>query len=342
MEGGFIKREKKGDLGGEKEGKVKSNTMYKRNEEKKPGGLINKGVKMNGKLLKFFIAGFFILSTSVFAEIKVVATLPWIGDIAKQIGKEKVSVTVLVKTSQDPHYVEAKPSLIIAARKADILMYNGLDLEIGYLPVIIESSKNPSIQPGKIGNFDCSQFVTPIEKPSSVDRSMGDVHPLGNPHYHFSPSNILKVAQGMAETLGKIDPSNESYYKKNYQEFYEKWQEKTKKWKSANLAGKKFVAYHSLFSYLAKEFNFQIVGCIEAKPGIPPSSAEMQKIIETINRTKPNAILVNVYSPKRAVDFVAGKTGVKTILVPHDVGSVAGTDDWFSFMDRVISLLSEA
>lgn len=292
------------------------------------------------KLIKIF--GFlFVFAGSIFSQVKIVATLPWISSIAKDIGKEKVSVTTLVKTAQDPHYVEAKPSLIIAARKADIIMYNGLDLEIGYLPVIIESSKNPKIQPGQPGNFDCSQFVTPIEKPSSVDRSMGDIHPLGNPHYHFSPSNVLKVAKGMAERLAKIDPENESYYKKNFSEFQSRWQEKLVQWKSKNLAGKKFVSYHWLFSYLANDFGFQIVGCIESKPGIPPSSGEIQKIIETIGRTKPQAILSTVYTPKKPVEFVSGKTSLKIILMPHDVGSLPGTDDWFSFMDKVIQLLSE-
>lgn len=126
-------------------------------------------------------------ATPAFAKLNIVATLPFIGSIVKEVGKDKVDVTTLVKPSQDPHYVEAKPSMILAARKADIIMYNGLDLEIGYLPRIIESSNNPKIQPGKVGNFDCSQFVTVIEKPASVDRSMGDVHPLGNPHYLFSP-----------------------------------------------------------------------------------------------------------------------------------------------------------
>ncbi|MCM8814764.1 MAG: metal ABC transporter substrate-binding protein [Candidatus Omnitrophica bacterium] len=299
---------------------------------------------MKWKIIKTFICVFCAMAFAgnLSAEINVVATLPWIGDIAKQIGKEKVSVTTLVKTGQDPHYVEAKPGLIIAARKADIIMYNGLDLEIGYLPVIIESSKNPNIQPGKIGNFDCSKFVSPIEKPSSVDRSMGDIHPLGNPHYHFSPASILAVAKGMADTLAEIDPTNKSHYQKNYQLFYEKWQEKMAQWKSKNLVGKKFIAYHTLFSYLANEFGFQIAGCIEAKPGIPPSSGDIKKIIDTANRVKPNAILFNVYSPKKPVEFIANKTGLKTILVPHDVGSLPQTDDWFSFMDKVISLLSEA
>ena len=159
------------------------------------------------------------LTTPAFAGINVVATLPWIGSAAKEIGKDKINVTVLVKPTQDAHDIEAKPSMILAARKADIIMYDGLDLEIGYLPLIIESSKNPKLMPGQPGNFDCSQFITVLEKPTTVDRSMGDVHPLGNPHYHFSPSRVLRVAAGMARLLADSDKGNAGYYEANYQGF---------------------------------------------------------------------------------------------------------------------------
>src|SRR3990172_2818325 len=148
-----------------------------------------------------------IMTAPALAKVNVVATLPFIGSIAKEIGKDKIDITTLIKPSQDPHFAEAKPSMILAARKADIIMYNGLDLEIGYLPRIIESSNNPKIQPGKTGNFGCSQFVAAIEKPVSVDRSIGDVHPLGNPHYLFSPKNILKVAEGISTVLSELDDS---------------------------------------------------------------------------------------------------------------------------------------
>ena len=142
------------------------------------------------------------------AALNVVTTLPWIGSLAREMGKDRVTVTTLIKPSQDPHMIEAKPSMILAARKADIIMYNGLDLEIGYLPQILESARNPRIVPGKPGNLDCSQFVRVIEKPTAVDRSMGDVHPLGNPHYHFSPANMLRVAEGMASALAALDQAN--------------------------------------------------------------------------------------------------------------------------------------
>ena len=271
--------------------------------------------------------------------MNVVATLPWIGSLARELGKDKVSVTVLVKPAQDAHMIEAKPSMILAARKADIIMYDGLDLEIGYLPLIVESSKNPKIMPGQIGNFDCSQFVTVVEKPTTVDRGMGDVHPLGNPHYHFSPSNILRVAEGMSRLLAEADKANADFYLANYKAFAARMKEKEKQWHAVPLKGKKFIAYHKYFEYLAPEFGFQIVGYLEPKPGIPPSAAHIEELIQYMKNAQPAGILISpVYSLKEA-EFLSAKTGVKVIVLPHDVGSMPGTDDWFSFMDKVIESL---
>jgi zinc/manganese transport system substrate-binding protein len=271
--------------------------------------------------------------------VNIVATLPWIGSLARELGKDKVSVTVLVKPAQDAHMIEAKPSMILAARKADIIMYDGLDLEIGYLPLIVESSKNPKIMPGQIGNFDCSQFVTVVEKPTMVDRGMGDVHPLGNPHYHFSPSNILLVAEGMSHLLAEADKANADYFLDNYKAFAARMKEKEKKWHAVPLKGKKFIAYHKYFEYLAPEFGFQIVGYLEPKPGIPPSAAHIEELIQYMKNAQPAGILISpVYSLKEA-EFLSAKTGVKVILLPHDVGSMPGTDDLFSFMDKVIESL---
>jgi len=278
-------------------------------------------------------------TTPAFAGVNIVATLPWIGSLARELGKDKVSVTVLVKPAQDAHMIEAKPSMILAARKADIIMYDGLDLEIGYLPLIVESSKNPKIMPGQIGNFDCSQFVTVVEKPTMVDRGMGDVHPLGNPHYHFSPSNILLVAEGMSHLLAEADKANADYFLDNYKAFAARMKEKEKKWHAVPLKGKKFIAYHKYFEYLAPEFGFQIVGYLEPKPGIPPSAAHIEELIQYMKNAQPAGILISpVYSLKEA-EFLSAKTGVKVILLPHDVGSMPGTDDLFSFMDKVIESL---
>jgi len=280
-----------------------------------------------------------VLSSPAFAGLNVVATLPWIGSLARDIGKDKINVTVLVKPSQDAHMIEAKPSMILAARKADIIMYDGLDLEIGYLPLIIESSKNPKLMPGKIGNFDCSQFVTVLERPVTVDRSMGDVHPLGNPHYHFSPANILRVAEGMARLLVEADKANASFYEANFKTFAERMGEKERQWHALPLKGKKYIAYHKYFEYLAHEFGFQIVGYMEPKPGIPPSATHIEELIEDMKNTKPSGILITPAYSLNEATFLSTRTGVKVIVLPHDVGSMPGTDDLFSFWDKVLTSL---
>jgi len=275
-----------------------------------------------------------------FAKLNVVVTLPWIGSIVHDLGKEKISVTTLVRPNQDPHQIEAKPSMILSARKADIIMYNGLDLEIGYLPVLIESSRNPKIQPGKPGNFDCSRFVAAIEKPVAIDRSLGDVHPMGNPHYHLSPRNMRNVVEGMARALSEIDPDNAAFYKSNTASFMATLNERQNVWSQRPLKGKKFITYHKFFEYLANEYGFELVGYIEAKPGIPPSANHMESLIYLARRTKLNGILSTAYQTIKVTDFLSEKTGAKVIVVPHEVGSTSVAKDWFSLMDQVFAALS--
>jgi zinc/manganese transport system substrate-binding protein len=278
-------------------------------------------------------------STPCLAKVNIVATLPWIGSIASDIAGDRASVTALVKPNQDPHLIEAKPSMILACRKADILMYNGLDLEIGYLPLLIESSRNPRVQPGQRGNFDCSQYIAVMEKPTSIDRSMGDVHPLGNPHYHLSPEHIGRVAQGMVQALSRVDPVNADFYGANGKAFQERLGGKMQEWRKAALKGKKFVAYHKFFEYFAHDFGFRIIGYVEEKPGIPPSAAHIEKLVDLIRREKPEAILSTGYFERKAPDYLAEKSGVKVIILPHDVGSTPQAKDWLSLMDQVLQRL---
>jgi zinc/manganese transport system substrate-binding protein len=292
---------------------------------------------MRKLILTIFLSLF--LSTPALAELNVVATLSWIGSLARTLGGAQVAVTTLIKPNQDPHMVEAKPSMILAERKADIIMYNGLDLEIGYLPLILESARNPKIVPGQPGNFDCSRFVQVIEKPTAVDRSMGDVHPLGNPHYYFSPSNILRVASGMTDALVGLDPAHADLFRQNFKKFSETFGRKQREWQALGLRGKKFVAYHKLFEYLAPEFGLNFVGYIEPKPGIPPSAGHVEDLIESMRNSKPDGILTTSYYGRRESESIGGKTGVKVILLPGDVGAMAGTDDWFAFMDKVLKAL---
>jgi len=290
---------------------------------------------------KVFLSLIFILLfvSPAFASLKIVATLPWIGSLVKEIGKDRVSVTTLVKPSQDPHTVEAKPSMMMAGRRADIFMYNGLDLEIGYLPLILESSKNPAIMPGKPGNFDCSRFVVVIEKHTHANRSMGDIHHLGNPHYHYSPANILKVSEGMGAALAEMDPANASFYKANQKAFAARVAEREKSWKALNLQGKRYIAYHKMFEYLALDFNLRIGGYIEPKPGIPPSAGYLEGLVARMKVVRPDGILVTNYSGKKEAEAVSRASGVKVISLPGDVGAESGTGDWISFMDTVLNRL---
>lgn len=290
---------------------------------------------------RIILAALLILlaSTPVFAGTNVVATLPWIGSVAKEIGGDRINIVVLVKPGQDPHMIEAKPSMILAARKADLFLFNGLDLEIGYLPLILEGSRNPGIQPGRVGHFDCSRFVSPIEVPVSVDRSLGDVHPLGNPHYHFSAAEILRVAGGMAGAMAALDPPGADAYRSNYARFSAKLREREKAWSAVPLRGKTFIAYHKMFEYLARDHGFRIDGYVEPKPGIPPSASHIESLIASMKTKKPDGILITSYQGRKEGSFLSEKTGVKLILMPHDVGSQKGTDDWFAFMDRVMENL---
>jgi zinc/manganese transport system substrate-binding protein len=280
-----------------------------------------------------------MLTSPAFAKLNVVATLPWIGNVAQEIGGNKVTVTTLVKPSQDPHFLEAKPSMILAARRADVIMYQGLDLEIGYLPIIIEQSRNPLIMPGRPGNLDCSRFVNVIEKHAVVERSMGDIHPLGNPHYNFSPTSVLRVAEGMTNVLAGLDRTNAEAYRSNFKAFAARFEEKRKQWNRPDLKGKRYVAYHHYFEYLAADYGFRIVEYVEPKPGIPPSAAHIEKLVSDMRSSKPDGILVTPSYGMREAEALSARTGVKVIVLPQDVGAVKGIDDWFAFMDTVLAAL---
>jgi zinc/manganese transport system substrate-binding protein len=291
------------------------------------------------KKISLCIVFVFMFMGPAFGELRVVATLPWIGSLVNEIGEDRVHLDVIVKATQDPHFVEAKPSMILAVRKADVLIYNGLDLEIGYLPVLIESSRNEKIQSGMAGNVDCSRYVKVIDRPDRIDRSMGDVHPFGNPHYHFSPRNIEQVATGITEVLSRMDSSNADFFRKNMAAFSSKLRGKESSWKAINLHGKKVIAYHKLFEYLAADFGLTISGYVEPKPGIPPSAAYISRLIEKMKEERIHTVITTTLYPRKEVDFIAGKTGARVIVLPHDVGSMPEIADWFTLMNTVLSRL---
>lgn len=278
-----------------------------------------------------------LLSLPAAAGVRAACTLPWIGSVIGEIGGNKVEVTTLVSPDEDPHYAEPRPSMLLAVRKADLLFYNGLDLEVGYLPRIIESSNNPKIQPGKAGNIDLSQFVSVIEKPSTVDRSMGDIHPLGNPHYSFSPKNMGKVAEGMARVLSSADPSNSAYYNASLKSFLDRLAKKQKEWGNSGLSGKRVIAYHKLFEYMADEYGFRIVAYIEPKPGIPPSAKHLGELLGELKTGGGDVIISTTVQGTKEAEYLSKNSGIRAREVAQDVGGTSDTKDWFSMIDSMVS-----
>lgn len=298
-------------------------------------------IKMKKIVFAFLMLAFI---TPAYAEVNVVATLPWIGSVAREIGKDKINVAILVKPGQDPHFAEAKPSMIVAARNADIIMYNGLELEVGYLPLIITSSRNSKIQPGQKGNLDCSGDVNVIERARmDLDRSMGDVHASGNPHYHLSPDNVIKAAGTIAKRLSSIDGGNADFYKSRLEAFDKSLREKMKEWdeRMAPLKGKKVILYHKDMNYLMERYGIGVIGYIEPKPGIPPTPKHLQSLIETGKREGVSAVLVNTYFERRSPSFVAEKTGGRMLALPIDVLGVPEAKDYISLMDYITNALKE-
>ncbi len=289
----------------------------------------------------FALLSFIALS---FAQIKVVATYPWIGDLVKEIGKDRVSLHVIAKGSEDPHFVVPKPSHIAKLRSADLLVIQGASLEVGFLPPLLQQSNNPKIQPGREGFLDLSAFVQIIEKPISVSRAMGDVHPEGNPHYQLDPHNIPILAKAIKEKLCQLDEKNCAYYDQNLRDFNKRWNEKLKVWDKelSTLRGTKVASYHKLYEYLLYRYGIELIGTLEPLPGIPPTAKHTEEIIKAIQGAGTKVcILQDVYHENRTAQYVSSKTNAKLVVLPHDVGAIKEASDLFSLFDQVVRRLSE-
>lgn len=275
------------------------------------------------------------------AQLKVVATYPWIGELVKEIGKDKVSLYVIAKGGEDPHFVVPKPSHIAKIRNADLLVIQGASLEVGFLPPLLSQSNNPKVQPGGEGFLDLSQFVEIIEKPEGVSRAMGDVHPEGNPHYQLDPHSIPVLAKVLQEKLCELEKNNCSYYRENLSDFVKRWNIKLKEWDEGfpKLKGVKVIEYHKVYDYLLRRYGLMLVGTLEPLPGIPPTAKHIEELIRTSQGVK--FVLQDVYHERRTANYVASKLGVKVIVLPHDVGSLPQVKNLFDIFDEILRRLSQ-
>jgi len=281
-----------------------------------------------------------LLSLSLsFAQLKVVAVYPWIGELVKEIGKDKVRLHVIAKPTEDFHFVVPRPSHIAKLRDADLLIINGASLEIGFLPPLIQQSNNPKIQPGREGFLDLSSFVNLIEKPLSVSRAMGDVHPEGNPHYSLDPHNIPILARAIKDKMCQLDKKDCTFYTSNLEGFLKRWSQKLKEWDEgfSKLKGTKAIQYHKTYEYLFVRYGIENVGTLEPLPGLPPTAKHLE---ELINRSKGVKFVVyEIFEDPKPAKRVAEAIGAKAVVLPHDVGA-EGVKDLFGLFDEILRRLS--
>lgn len=283
-----------------------------------------------------------LLPLSLFAHMKVAVSYPYIGAITKAIAKEHVDIIVLAKGNWDPHFVVPRPSLIAKLRRSDALIMNGGQLEIGWLPPLIRRSSNRAVVPGQPTFLNLSHQVELIQKPKSVDRSLGDVHPDGNPHFHLDPKNILILAQVITGFLNRLDNEHKDIYEKNLQAFADMWEKHLEKWEKrmAPKKGMKVIQFHDNLAYFNAAYGIQNIGTIEPLPGISPSSRHTLKLLKTIKDQKPCCILHDVYHSTKTAEYLVKKTGIKLVLMPHDVGaleSVHSLAELFDYLTMAVS-----
>jgi zinc/manganese transport system substrate-binding protein len=286
-----------------------------------------------------------ILPLVAHAKLNVVATLPDFGAIAQEIGGDKVKVTTIAKGTEDAHFVDARPSFIRVLNQADVLIEGGAELEIGWLPPLVNNARNSKILADAPGHLVLSRGIRLLDVPTGpIDRSMGDVHPLGNPHYWLDPSNGQIMASSIAETFSKVDPANTAYYQANLKTFSEKLARKLIQWdeQMKPYQGTKVVTYHKSFDYFLDHFGLVLTGTIEPKPGVEPSPTHVNSLIPRMKQEGVKLIIVEPFRPRKTPEYIAEATGAKLLLLPDKVGGNDKVVDYFSLFDYDVSQIVSA
>src|SRR5438445_7368173 len=278
------------------------------------------------------------------AKINVVATLPDFGSLAREIGGDNVNVTVLAKPTEDPHFVDARPSFVVALRSADVLIDGGAELELGWLPPLLQNARNSKLDIGKPGRVQASQGVRLMNVPANVTRAAGDVHALGNPHFAVDPIIAKAIAQHIAQSFSAVDPANAATYDANYRKFEAAINAKLQEWGAAMLPfkGQHVVAYHDSWPYFGHRFGLEIDIFLEPKPGIPPSPSHLTEVIAQMRAQHIKAIIVEPFHDRRIAEKVASATGAKVVEFSQFPGALPGTAGYVRLIDALISRLAAA
>jgi len=281
------------------------------------------------------------------AQLKVVTSTTDLADIASEVGGSLVRVRHISEGYQDPHFAEAKPSFVLQLRNADVFAFVGLDLEIGWMPLLIQGARNPKVSPGGTGYLDVSQAIPVLDRArGNVDRSQGDVHALGNPHYWLDPENGRRIARLFQRKFSELDFKNVAAYERNTKAFEARLNAAERDWQSqiAQIKGKPIVAYHTSWKYLAEYTGMNIVGFMEPKPGVPPSPSHLAGLILQMKRTGAKAIIMEPFYNRKDADFVASKTGAKVVILPSSVGGLRNKklDDYIELLKYDVELVANA
>lgn len=279
------------------------------------------------------------------AKLNVVATTPDLAAIAKEIGGDNIDLTTLAKPTEDPHFVDAKPSFIVKLNRADVLIEGGAELEIGWLPALLDQSRNEKLASGAPGHVACAQGIQLLEVPSTLDRSKGDIHAAGNPHYVIDPMNGRQVAQRIADAFCALDAKSGDSYRANLKKFTDALDSKMIEWQRAlaPFKGREIVAYHNSWPYFGERFGLKIDLFLEPKPGIPPTPAHLAEVILQMKDRKVNVIIVDPYLNRRTAETVARNTGADVIDVAQFPGGVKGTEGgYLQLIDYLVNSLAKA
>jgi ABC-type Zn uptake system ZnuABC Zn-binding protein ZnuA len=300
---------------------------------------------MNKRILAVAFAAALLGGTNAFAAINIVTTTQDLESLAREIGGNKVSVESLAKGYQDPHFVEAKPSFILKLHSADLLIVVGRELEIGWLPPLINQARNARIQPTGDRYLDASQTAKILEIPSGqITRAMGDVHPSGNPHYWLSPDNGRRIAQLIQKKLTEISPGDAAYFTERYTDFDRRLAEAEKRWQAAlaPYKGTKVVTYHRSWPNFTDAFGLDVIGYVEPKPGIPPSPSHTLELIQEMKRQNVKIVIMEPYFDRKTPDAIARETGAQVIVMAPSVGGEKEVTDYFKLFDYNVNLLVNA
>jgi zinc/manganese transport system substrate-binding protein len=275
------------------------------------------------------------------AALSVFACEPEWAALSQELGGDKVSVYSATTALQDPHRIEARPSLIARIRSADMLICSGAELEIGWLPLLLTQSGNSKIQLGAPGYLEASQYVAKLEIPKVVDRALGDIHPGGNPHIHTDPRNIAKVAAALEERLAQLDPANAGTYHSRAKAFRDRWQAAIARWEkeAAPLKGVPIVVHHKAFSYFINWTGMREVAALEPKPGIPPTPSHLAELIDQMKSQPAKVIVYSSYNSPQAAQFLSERAKIPMVMLPFTVGGTEKAKDLFGFFDDMIERL---